>query len=283
MMKSTFSLALLAGFASGQVTDFSVASVLTKDTPGYLEITFTPTTRIAAGEAGTISFELPASTTSSLTQGLPLTAVIQTGATLDGTLAVAAVTQNSKYTFTRNVGALQSPETKGPITIKFGPTTGGTAGLVQGQFKITTSEDASEALTTVKGVHIADEVCNTVKATGNGCSCKTTTEPSKTYLCKVGKTCDKNGANEGAACKVAGETGGNGEEGTECPHKDGKTKNTAACACKAKNDAAADHTYTCKAEQVCDVTAKTAETACKARASNGSSLLLLAAFFLAMN
>jgi len=45
--------------------------------------------------------------------------------------------------------------------------------------------------------------------------------------------------------------------------KTARQKNTAACACKAKNDAAADHTYTCKAEQVCDVTAKTAETACK--------------------
>jgi hypothetical protein len=71
--------------------------------------------------------------------------------------------------------------------------------------------------------------------------------------------------------------------GEVCANTDGATKNTKACGCKAKNAKEEEQTYPCTADQVCDATATTAETACKATASNGSSLFLLAAFFLAMN
>jgi len=280
-MKSTFSLALLAGFASGntQVTAFSVKSVLTKNVAGHLEITFTP--QVAITTDGTITFEVPP-TTSNLTPDASATAEITTDATLNGELEVA--NEGQVYTFTRKAsagGTALSPSATTPITIKFGPVTCTTAGPFTGVFKIMTSRDVTQVLTDQQGVRVADGVCSAV-ATGNGCACTNTATPAKTYLCAAGKTCHTEGTNEGTACKVAGDS----EAGvTECEHTDGKTKNTAACACKAKNDAtpAVTTTYNCTADQVCDIKATTAETACKARASNGSSLLLLAAFFLAMN
>lgn len=283
MMKSTFSLALLAGFASGAITGFSVTSVLTKGTPGHLEIKFTPGTPIAGSDLGTITFDLPASATSFLTAAaVGSLSAVASATTLNGGLAVTQVggSGSLSYLFTRDAGSLSAigdlTQSSGEITITFGPVTSTKAGLADAVFQIKTSEDTSQVSTNVKGVRVADALCNGA-ATGYGCACVTTVDPKPTFLCTDGKTCHKDGADEGKACKVVTPAG------EACANTDGKTKNTKACECEATNASAVKTKYTCKADQVCDVKATTADTACKARASNGSSLLLLAAFFLAMN
>jgi len=267
-MKSTFSLALLAGFASATIITAGVASLQFSTTglTGTVTVSYKNTEALPID--GTITVTLPAELT--VAEGAPMTAAI-VGETLDGTLS-AERTSAQVVLITRTGTPAQRGSTSELITVTFGPVTNGAVGPTA---KLTMITNVSGTSGDIAGVTIYAACDGSKPALEAGCNCKTTGRGTPTFTCTVGKKCDVTQSTQDLACKAGGETAP-----TDCK-PDGATKATGKCTCKTTDDAKT--TYECVTDQVCDPKGTTKEKACKARASNGSSLLLLAAFFLAMN